>query len=118
LPAIHPDNFFAFLSISDLLLRGLNDHWLLRRKIMIMTITNLDSSNALVVDIRGICPSTSIAASGNATFGCQMSDLLKGEAKGAPVWKELDYLVKSGQATIAFAVDAADANVVDEANEL
>lgn len=83
-----------------------------------MTITNRSSTAALVVNVPGCVPSTSIAASGNATFGCSMSDLFHGEAKGKPVWKDLDYLVKTGEATIAFAADAADSNVLDEANEL
>ena len=85
---------------------------------MIMTITNLSSTDALTVNVPGCVPETEIAASGNATFGCSLADLYHRGHIGDPVWKRLDDLVKKGQATIAFAVDAADVNVLDEANEV
>jgi len=86
----------------------------------IMTITNLDGSNPYTVQaIPGCVPETTIAASGNATFGVSLADLqARGPIEGDPAWKRLDELVKKGYVSIAFAADAADVNVLDELNEL
>jgi len=85
---------------------------------MIMTITNLSSTTALSVGFRKLIDTTSIAASGAATFGVSMADLFAQADAGNPGWKYLDNLVKDGKATVAFAADANDVNVLDEANEV
>lgn len=86
---------------------------------MIMTITNPSVTDALTVPlIRGITPETVIAATANATFGLNSSDLLNREPEGDRGWKRLNEMIKKGLATIAFAADPVDSDVVDEANEL
>jgi len=84
---------------------------------MIMTITET-AGVALDIEFRGCIPATTIAIAGNATFGVSMADLFAQADAGNPAWKYLDTLVKKGQATIAFAADADDVNVLDEANEV
>jgi hypothetical protein len=82
---------------------------------MIMTVTNLSSTDALEV---GFPINRTIAASGNVALGVSMADLLFGEDQGDPAYKRLDELVRKGLATVAVAADPNDANVLDEANEL
>ena len=86
---------------------------------MLMTITNASATDELIVEFPECVPLTTIAASGNVVLGLSMSDLTaRGKITGYSASKYLDDLVKKGLATIAFAVDANDANVEDEANEL
>ena len=85
---------------------------------MIMTITEATTTDSLTVAFRGLVDSTTIAPSGSATFGVSMADLFAQADAGNPGWKYLDNLVKDGLATITFAADANDVNVLDEANEV
>jgi hypothetical protein len=85
---------------------------------MIMTITEATTTDSLDVEFRGCVPATTIAPSGSATFGVSMADLYAQADAGNPAWKYLDTLVKKGLATITFAADANDVNVLDEANEV
>jgi len=86
---------------------------------MILTITNASSTDELTVKFPFCIPETTIAASGNATFGVSMSDLIaRGDITGYKATQYIDNLVKTGLATAAVAADANDSNIEDLANEL
>jgi len=86
---------------------------------MLMTITNT-SGVALPIGHRGCVPDKTLAIAGSVTLGVSIADLYAGDTNGQgnPAWKYLDTLVKKGKATVTFAVDPNDANVLDEANEV
>lgn len=86
---------------------------------MLMTITNASATDALDIGFRFCVPERTIAPSGNVVLGVSMSDLVaRGDVTGYKASMYLDDLVKKGLATVAFAVDANDSNVEDEANEV
>jgi len=86
---------------------------------MLMTITNLSSTDTLDIGFRGCVPEQTLAASGNVVLGVSMSDLEKrGPVEGYSAAMYLDDLVKKGLASVAFAADPDDLNVEDEANEV
>jgi hypothetical protein len=86
---------------------------------MLMTITNT-SGALLPIGFRGCVPEKTIAIGGNVVLGVSIADLYAGDdaGQGDPAWKYLDTLVKKGKATVAFAVDPNDVNVLDRANEV
>lgn len=85
---------------------------------MIMTITNVSGAE-LTVEHRNCVPATTLAAGGNVALGVSMIDLrARGDITGFSAAMYLDDLVKKGQITCAFAADANDLNVEDEANEV
>lgn len=89
---------------------------------MIMTLTRTPAGDVTIPAIPKCIAVESTLAGGGGTLAANvsMSDLFAREAvEGDPSWKRLDDLVKAGTvSTITFAVDAADLNVLDEANEV
>lgn len=86
---------------------------------MLMTITNT-SGALLPIGHRGCVPEQTLGIGAHVDLGVSIADLYAGDdaGQGNPAWQYLDTLVKKGQATVAFAVDPDDANVLDEANEV
>jgi hypothetical protein len=85
---------------------------------MLMTVTNT-SGALLPIGHRNCVPEQTLAIGGNVVLGVSMTDLnARGDITGFRASMYLDDLVKKGHATVAFAVDANDLNVEDEANEL
>lgn len=85
---------------------------------MIITIEN---QNAEPLEV-GFPINRTLAANGDpgddAILGVSMRDLMHGEDQGDPAWKRLNLLKQSGQITMSIAVDALDANILDQANEI
>lgn len=85
---------------------------------MLMTITNTSGAELTIAHPECV-PETTLGIGANVVLGVSMSDLVaRGNITGFKASQYLDDLVKKGQITCAFAVDAADVNVEDEANEV
>ncbi len=67
------------------------------------TVTNTSGAAFAAGDLPGPLAQFAIASAGNVVTGISKADLLEGEDKGSPVWKQLDRLIQTGQITIAVA---------------
>lgn len=88
---------------------------------MILTVTNTSGSDFAAGDLPFPLQQYAIANGANVTLGANQSDLLNGEDKGNPAYKELNRLIQTGQLTIAASAPgtgdtlAGPVDVVDEA---
>jgi len=79
---------------------------------MIATVTNTSSSASVDVPFPF---SITLAPSGSKALGVNMADLLEGEHKGKPAYKELNDMINKGLITVAFADDSRTADTLDKA---